>query len=129
MSEDHPQRDIHDTVTIMGIENLQTVWGLTEIAQLYRTPVADLVSVAEAAVIAQLQARYPRPEKWAHDVTSVVRASPDFQEWLRTLPTRALPGVGGQTGRVDPSLPWCVRLRWGAGVTDKVDIFVYTTTT
>jgi hypothetical protein len=119
--------DAHDTVTIQGIKNLNVVWGLIEVAQLYRTPVSDLVSEEEAAEIARLQARDPSPETWADDVCSVVRASARFKSWLRALPTRDLPAFGSRKVRVDPSLPWCVRLRWGGRVAATVDVFVCAT--
>jgi hypothetical protein len=123
--EDVP--DVHDTATIQGIENLNTVWGLTEVAQMYRTPVADLVSEREAAEIAQLQARKPLPDEWGNELCALVRASTHFNNWLRALPSRDLPAFGGKTVRVDPALPWCVRLRWSAGVGTTVDIFVCAT--
>lgn len=123
--EDVP--DVHDTATIQGIENLNTVWGLTEIAQLYRTPVADLVSEREATEIAQLQARKPLPDGWGQELCALVRASAQFNKWLHALPSRELPAFGGTKVRVDSTLPWCVRLRWGAGVGTTVDIFVCAT--
>lgn len=119
--------DVHDTVTIQGITNLSTVWGLVEVAQLYRTPVADLVSENEAAEIARLQARKPLPDGWGEELCKLVRGSDHFQAWLRALPSRDLPALGGRKGRVDPQLPWCVRLRWGAGISATVDIFVCAT--
>lgn len=123
--EDAP--DLHDTVTIQGIKNLNIVSGLIEVAQLYRTPVADLVSANEAAEIARLQARKPLPDGWGEELCNLVRGSDHFQDWLRTLPSRDLPAFGGKKGQVDPGLPWCVRLRWGAGVSTTVDIFVCAT--
>src|SRR5947209_1990021 len=119
--------DTHDTETIKGIRNLNMVWGLTEVAQLYRTPVAELVSEHEAAEIARLQARDPLPEGWPEELCGLVRASARFNEWLRTLPSRDLPVSGGKKVRVDPALPWCARLRWGARVGTTVDIFVCAT--
>lgn len=119
--------DVHDTVTIQGIKNLNTVWGLVEVAQLYRTPVADLVSPNEAAEIARLQARQPLPDGWGEELCKLVRGSSYFQAWLRALPSRDLPTLGGEKARVDPRLPWCVRLRWGAGVSTTTDIFVCAT--
>lgn len=123
--EDVP--DAHDTVTIQGIENLNTVLGLSEVAQLYRTPVADLVSEREATKIAQLQARKPLPVGWGEELCALVRASTHFNKWLRALPCRDLPAFAGRMVRVDSTLPWCVRLRWGAGVGTTVDIFVCAT--
>ena len=119
--------DTHDTATIQGIENLNAVWGLTEVAQLYRTPVSDLVSEDEVAEIARLQARSSLPDSWAEELCSLVRASAQFDKWLRTLPSRDLPVSGGRKVRVDSTLPWCVRLRWGAHVGTTVDIFVCAT--
>jgi len=119
--------DAHDTVTIQGTRNLNTVWGLVEVAQLYRTPVVDLVSANETAEIAQLQSRKPLPDGWHEEVCKCVRGSSHFQAWLRALPSRDLPAFGGEKGRVDPRLPWCVRLRWSAGVSSTVDIFVCAT--
>jgi hypothetical protein len=119
--------DVSDPGVIDRIETLEIVWGLTEIAQLYRTPVADLVSEEEAAQIARLQCRKPLPEKWGEEVSSVVRGSPSFEEWLRALPNRDLLMSGSQKSRIYSSLPWCVRLRWGSGVADSVDVFIYAT--
>jgi len=127
ISDDEDVADVHDTETIRGIENLKTVWGLTEVAQLYRTPVAELVSQREASEIAQLQAREPLPDGWAEEVCALVRASTHFNNWLRVLPSRDLPAFGGKKVRVDSTLPWCVRLRWGAGVGTTVDVFVCAT--
>jgi hypothetical protein len=125
--DDEDVADVHDTATIEGIKNLNTVWGLTEVAQLYRTPVTELVSEREAAEIAQLQARKPLPDGWGEEVCALVRASTHFNNWLRGLPSRDLPAFGGKTVRVDSKLPWCVRLRWGAGVGTTVDVFVCAT--
>jgi hypothetical protein len=125
--DDEDVADVHDTATIQGIENLNTVWGLTEVAQLYRTPVAELVSEREAAEIAQLQARKPLPDGWGGEVCALVRASTRFNNWLRVLPSRDLPAFGGKKVRVDSTLPWCVRLRWGARVGTTVDVFVCAT--
>ena len=119
--------DVHDTATIQGIKNLNTVWGLVEVAQLYRTPVAELVSPNEAAEIARLQAREPLPDGWGEELCKLVRGSRYFQDWLLALPSRDLPAFGGEKGRIDPRLPWCVRLRWGASVSTTVDIFVCAT--
>jgi hypothetical protein len=58
--------DTHDTTTIQGTKNLNAVWGLTEVAQLYRTPVRDLVSEREAA--AHLQARKRLPDAWGEEL-------------------------------------------------------------
>ena len=113
---------VSDPGVIDGIETLEMVWGLTEICQLYRTPVTDLVSGEEANQIAELQSRSPVPENWWRDACSIVRSSDRFEEWLRALPNRMKRGR-----RLDSSLPWCIRLRWGAGVTDSVDLFVYAT--
>jgi len=119
--------EVHDPGVIDRIETLQMTWGLSEIAQLYRTPVKTLVSVGEADRIAELQHRKPLPDSWPSDVSSVVRSSERFAEWLRDLPNRDLPSRRNERLQVDSSLPWCVRLRWGAGVSDTVDIFVYAT--
>jgi len=117
--------DVSDPGVIDRIETLEKVWGLAEIAQLYRTPVVDLVSEEEATHIAQLRSRKPLPEDWALDASSVVRDSRRFQEWLRALPKRDILTFGSQRLLLDSSLPWCVRLRWGAGVSQSVDLFVY----
>jgi len=49
VSADKNVPNTHDAATIQGTQNLKAVWGLTEVAKLYRTPVADLVSEREAA--------------------------------------------------------------------------------
>jgi hypothetical protein len=117
-SEDgHPNAS--DPGEIDRIETLQYVWGLTEVAQLYRTPIASLVSKEEALRIANLQSRLPRPENWWRDASPIVRDSGRFQEWLRDFSRYDPP--------IDTSLPWCIRLRWGSGVTKSVDLFVYAT--
>jgi hypothetical protein len=121
----HPNNS--DPGVIDRLETLGNVWGLTEIAQLYRTPVADLVSHEEATAIAQLQDRKPSPDNWSQDVNAVLRASHTFNEWIRVLPSRNLTEYGGQKVRIDPSLPWCIRTRWGSGVAHSVDLFVYAT--
>jgi hypothetical protein len=126
-TRDEDVADVDDTATTQWIENLNTVWGLTEVAQLYRTPVAELVSEREAAEIAQLRARKPVPEGWAEEVCALMRASTHFNKWLRVLPSRDLPALGGEKVRVDSTLPWCVRLRWGGGVGNTVDVFVCAT--
>jgi len=120
--EDVP--DIHDTATIRDINNLKKVWGLTECAQLFRTPVADLVSEREAGEIAQLQTTRPLSDNWHEDLCAMVRGSTRFKNWLRALPSQDLPAFGGKRVRVASTLPWCVRLRWGAGIGTTVDIFV-----
>ncbi|HEX3105208.1 MAG TPA: hypothetical protein VHQ22_12225 [Terriglobales bacterium] len=109
-------------------EILDTPWSLTEFAPMYRIPVSELVSDIEKAEIERLQGRNPLPEFWFREVSSVVYYSPRFREWLRKLPTRNFRRYNqyDQEERFDPSLPWAVRLRWGAGVTRSVDIFVYT---
>jgi hypothetical protein len=117
-------RDAHDTVTIMGIENLEKVWGIPEVAQLYRTKVADLVSAEEAAEITRIQKLNPLPENWVLELCSIVRKSDRFKEWLRALPSREFTASKNQRFRIDSSLPWCARLRWGAHLADTVDIFV-----
>lgn len=118
---------VHDTDTIEGIENLNKIWGLSEVAQLYRTPLADLVSDAEAAEIESLQARRPLPDGWAEQLCALVRQSKNFKDWLRALPSRDLPSMGAKQSRIDPKFPWCVRLRWGAGAGETVDLFIYAT--
>jgi hypothetical protein len=120
----HPN-GISDPGVIDRIETLERVWGLTEIAALYRVPVADLVSETEKTEIVKLQSREPLPEQWPHDVSSVVRGSRRFEDWLHALPNRDLPAFAGQKALLDRSLPWCIRLRWGARVAESVDIFVY----
>jgi hypothetical protein len=127
IGSDQDVPDAHDTATIQGTMNLNAVWGLTEVAQLYRTSVSDLVSEDEAAEIVRLQARNPLPNSWAEELCSLVRASVRFNKWLRTLPSRDLPAFGDERVRVDPTLPWCVRLRWSARVGTTVDIFVCAT--
>jgi hypothetical protein len=117
--------EVSDPGVIDRIETLEKYWGLTEIAQLYRTPVADIVSEEEAFQIVQLQSRKPLPEDWGLQASSVVRDSHRFQEWLRALPKRNVLNLGSQRLRLDSSMPWCVRLRWGAGVSQSVDLFVY----
>ena len=118
---------VSDPGVIDRIETLEKFWGLVEIAQLYRTPLANLVSEEEATEIARLQSRKPLPEEWGRDVCSVVRGSHRFEQWLRALPSRDLPTLRSQPLRVDAAMPWCIRLRWGAGVTHSVDLFVYAT--
>jgi hypothetical protein len=127
VSADEDVPNTHDTATIQGVHNLRAVWGLTEVAQLYRAPVTDLVSEREAAEIARLQARKPLPDAWGEELCRLVRGSAQFSKWLTTLPSRDLPAFGGKNVRVNSMLPWCVRLRWGAGVSTTVDIFVCAT--
>jgi hypothetical protein len=67
------------------------------------------------------------PEGWGEELCALVRGSTRFNEWLRALPSRDLPAFGGKDVRIDSRLPWCVRLRWGAGVAATVDIFVCAT--
>jgi hypothetical protein len=124
-------RDAHDTVAIQGIsiENLEKVWGIPEVAQLYRTKVTDLVSAEEAAEITRIQNRIqklnPSPKNWELELCSIVRKSDRFKEWLRALPCREFMTSKNPRFRIDSSLPWCARLRWAMGVADTVDIYVH----
>ena len=121
--------DDHDSDPGVGdrISAPETVLGLREIAQLYRTPLADLVGEEEAMEIARLQIRSPQPQGWADDVSSIVRSSSRFEDWLRSLPSRDLGTRRDGNRWLDSTLPWYVRLRWGSRVTNSVDLFVHGT--
>ena len=113
---------------------LEHVWGLTEIAMI-RTPVAAWASDPERVAILDIQKQDELPEAWPDRLSEVARNSPGFRTFLKRIQLKQFNELGFKLDEkkyqrilsADFSLPWCVRLRWSAHCSDKVDLFLCAT--
>jgi hypothetical protein len=150
MTPDSVQLSAHkpdsEHVTVVGISevlkgvgipdvlnDLEVVWGLTEVAML-RVPIRAWADDVERARIHQIQHTEPLPVDWVRQLTNIARLSPGFSRFLRTLSSHVSSGLvlenlenADRLKSVDFSLPWCARLRWGARNSENVDLFVCAT--
>jgi hypothetical protein len=115
----------------MKLSELESLWGLTEITMI-RLPCNVWASAEEQVLLAEIASTMP--EHWSEQMSAVARNSQGFRQWLRGLsshswsPTNEMQVTRrDRITRIDFSLPWCARLRWGARVAGSVDVFVYAT--
>jgi hypothetical protein len=104
--------------------------GLKEVTMI-RLPLAEWASPAELEELEQIANRDPLQNDWVELQSKVARGSPGFADWLRRLTAREwIPNdqyVKSRLDQIDFSMPWCARLRWGAGNVSNVDVFIHAT--
>lgn len=104
--------------------------GLTEVVMI-RLPLSVWGSPDERAELATVAAADPLPDNWPELASGVARRSLGFRKWLGDLSHgRWVPEddtTRRAVARIDFSLPWCARLRWGARNTNNVDVFIHAT--
>jgi hypothetical protein len=88
-------------------------------------------SPSELDDLTQIATSDPQPDDWPELQSKVARRSVGFADWLRRLAEREWTThdarIKDLLGRVDFSMPWCARLRWGAGNLHNVDVFIHAT--
>jgi hypothetical protein len=117
----------------MTQHEMEHLWGLTEVVMI-RLPVEDWASEADVAALTAIAETDPLHEDWPIRQHAVARKSAGFTRWLRDLAAgkwkprgEASDRVMERLAKVDFSLPWCARLRWGARYLKTVDVFIHAT--
>lgn len=110
--------------------DMEHFFGLTEVAMI-RLSLTEWASPSELEELTQIATGDPRPDDWAELQSRIARKSIGFADWLRRLARREWISddehIKDRLGQVDFSMPWCARLRWGAGNLSNVDVFIHAT--
>lgn len=108
--------------------SMEHIFGLTEVTMI-RLPLKEWASAGDIRDLEQIAQTDPLPAGWPDLNSAIARSSPGFAEWLRKLASRQWTPTSDSTKeklqRIDFSMPWCARLRWGAGNLKNVDVFIH----
>ena len=128
-----PVEPLSDAELPRTLDDLEHIWGLTEVAML-RIPLSLWASEEELNAIRSIQTTSPLPDDWPRKLSEIARNSDGFVKFLRHFRSQSLDQYAIATNpsaprlnEVDFELPWCARLRWSASYTERVDLFVCVT--
>ena len=111
-------------------KDLEHFFGLTEVAMI-RLPLKEWASEEDMKKLEAIATSEPLPEDWPELQCKIARKSYGFIKWMQNLATKNWKAeknyINEKLQKIDFSMPWCTRLRWGARNLKNVDIFIHVT--